>query len=146
LRVVIDANVCVSAVFSAEGSPARILDHALGEGPYDFELYAPSQLFSKLEEVLARPRITNRLGWSLAEIGIYARRLRLAISEVSTESIAEIPAFTRNPEDDVYDLAATLVDASYLVSGDGDILKMSDPPVTVLNPAQFMRLWRAGLL
>jgi uncharacterized protein len=146
LRVVVDANVCVSAVLSAGGSPALILDHALGEGPYDFELYAPSQLFSKLEEVLARPRLTNRLGWSLAEIGIYARRLRLAISEVSTESIAEVPAFTRDPEDDVYVLAATLVDASYLVSGDGDILGMGDPPVTVLNPAQFVGLWRAGLL
>ena len=146
MRVVVDANVCVSAVLSAEGSPARILDHAMGEGPYDFELYAPSQLFSKLEEVLARPRISNRLGWSLAEIGIYARRLRLAISEVSMESIAEIPAFTRDPEDDVYVLAATQVDASYLVSGDGDILGMDDPPVTVLNPAQFVGLWRAGLL
>jgi predicted nucleic acid-binding protein len=96
--------------------------------------------------VRARPRITNRLGWSLAEIGIYARRLRLAISEVSTESISEVPAFTRDPEDDVYVLAATLVDATYLVSGDGDILKMGDPPVTVLNPAQFVGLWQAGLL
>ena len=146
MRVVVDANVCVSAVLSAKGSPARILDHVLGEGPYDFELCAPSQLFSKLEEVLARPTIANRLGWSLAEIGIYARRLRLAILEVSTESVAEVPAFTRDPEDDVYVLAATLVEASYLVSGDRDILEMSNPPVTILNPAQFVGLWRAGLL
>ena len=72
--------------------------------------------------------------------------LSLAILEVSTESVAEVPSFTRDPEDDVYVLAATLVEASYLVSGDGDILGMGDPPVTVLNPAQFVRLWRAGLL
>lgn len=141
-----DANVCVSAVLSAEGSPARILDHALADGPYDFELCAPSQLFTKLEEVLARPRIANRLGWSPAEIGIYARRLRLAISEVPTESVGEVPAFTRDPEDDVYILAATLVDASYLISGNEDILEMEEPPVTVLNPAQFVGLWQVGLL
>ncbi len=141
-----DANVCVSAILSAEGSPARILDHALADGPYDFELCAPSQLFTKLEEVLARPRIANRLGWSPMEIGIYARRLRLAISEVPTESVGEVPAFTRDPEDDVNILAATLVEASYLISGDGDIQEMEDPPVTVLNPAQFFGLWRAGLL
>lgn len=146
MRVVVDANVCVSAVLSSEGSPARILDHALGEGPYDFELHAPSQLFSKVQEVLARPRIANRLGWSPAEIGIYARRLRLAISEVPTQDIEEVPAFTRDPEDDVYVLAATLVEASYLVSGDEDILGMEEPPITVLNPAQFVGLWRAGLL
>ncbi len=141
-----DANVCVSAVLSAKGSPARILDHALGSGPHDFELYAPSQLISKLQEVLARPKIANRLGWSPEEIGIYARRLHLAISEVPTEDAEEAPAFTRDPEDDFYVLAATLVEASYLVSGDGDILGMDDPPVTVLNPAQFVGLWQAGLL
>jgi predicted nucleic acid-binding protein len=70
---------------------------------------------------------------------------RLAISEVSTESIAEVSAFTRDPEDDVYVLTATLVDASYLVSWDGNILGIDDPPVTVLNPAQFVRLWQARL-
>jgi len=146
LRIVVDANVCVSAVLSAKGSPARILDHALGNGPHDFELYAPSQLFSKLQEVLARPKIANRLGWSPAVIGVYARRLRLAISEVPTEDTEDVPNFTRDPEDDIYVLAATHVGASYLVSGDEDILGMDDPPVRVLNPAQFVGLWLAGLL
>lgn len=146
MRVVVDANVCISAVLSAEGNPARILDHALGSGPHDFELYAPSQLFTKLQEVLARPKIANRLGWSPAEIGVYARRLRLVVSEVPTQDVGEIPAFTDDPEDDVYVLAATLVEALYLVSGDEDILGMDDPPVPVLSPAQFVRLWWAGLL
>lgn len=146
MKVVVDANVCVSAVLSAKGGPARSLDHVLGSGPHDFELNAPSQLFSKLQEVLVRPKIANRLGWSPAEIAVYARRLRLAVSEVPTEDIEEIPAFTRDPEDDVYVLTATLVGASYLVSGDRDILEMDDPPVTALNPAQFVRLWQAGLL
>ena len=146
MRVVVDANVCVSAVLSAEGNPARILDHALGNGPYDFELYAPSQLFSKLQEVLARPKIANRLRWSPAEIEVYARRLRLAVSEVPTQEVGEVPAFTRDREDDVYVLAASLIEASYLVSGDDDLLEMNNPPVRVLNPAPFVRLWRGGLL
>jgi hypothetical protein len=69
--------VCVSAVLSGKGNPARILDHALGDGPYDFELCAPPQLFSKLQEVLVRPKIADRLGWDSGEIEVYARRLRL---------------------------------------------------------------------
>ncbi len=84
-----DANVCVSAVLSAKGSPARILDHALREGPYDFELCAPAQLFSKVEEVLARPKIANRLGWGPAGISVYSRLLRLTITEVSTGGLEE---------------------------------------------------------
>ncbi len=141
-----DANVCVSAVLSAKGSPARILDHALDEGPYDFDLCVPSQLFTKVEEVLARPRIAGRLGWGPARIGAYARRLRLAVTEVRIDDPEEVPSYTGDPEDDPYVLAAVLVGASYLVSGDGDILGMEDPPVPVLGPSQFVRLWEARLL
>lgn len=140
-----DVNVCVSAVLSAKGSPARILDHALTEGPHDFELCAPAQFFPKVEEVLARPRIANRLGWSTAEISVYSRRLRLAVTEVPTGGLEEIPSYTGDPEDDPYVLAAVLVGASYLVSGDEDILKMENPPVPVLSPTQFVRLWEARL-
>ncbi len=140
-----DANVCVSAVLSAKGSPARVLDHALGEGPYDFELCGPSQLFPKIEAVLARPKIADRLGWDAAEIAVYARRLRLAVAEVPTDD-REVPRYTSDPEDDPYVLAAVLARATYLVSGDNDILAMDSPPVQVVNPAQFFRLWEAGLL
>ncbi len=51
-----------------------------------------------------------------------------------------MPSYTKDPEDDPYVLAAVLTGASYLVSGDEDILGMEDPPVSVLNPAQFVRL------
>jgi len=146
LRVVVDANVCVSAVLSAGGNPAKILDHALGNGPYDFELCAPPQLFARIEEVLARPRIAGRLQLGPARIGAYARRLRLAVTEVPTGDPEKIPSYTRDPEDDPYIRAAILVGATYMVSGDDHVLGMKDPPVPVLNPAQFVRLWEAGLL
>jgi predicted nucleic acid-binding protein len=146
LRIVVDANVCVSAVLSAVGNPAKILDHALGDVPYDFELYAPPQLFAKIEEVLARPRIAGRLQWGPAQIGAYARRLRLAVTEVPTGDPEEIPSYTRDPEDDPYVQAAILIGASYIISGDEHVLGMEDPPVPVLNPAQFVSLWEAGLL
>jgi putative PIN family toxin of toxin-antitoxin system len=145
LKVVVDANVCVSALLSAKGNPARILDHVLEEGPYDFELCAPSQLVPKVEEVLARPKIADRLKWGPVRIGLYARRLRLALTEVPTGD-QEVPSYTRDLEDDPYVFAAVLAKASYLVSGDEDILGMEDPPVPVLGPAQFVRLWEAGLL
>ncbi|CAN5623403.1 hypothetical protein BH24ACT20_BH24ACT20_00070 [soil metagenome] len=140
-----DANVCVSAVLSAKGSPARILDHALGERPYDFELCAPSQLFPKIEDVFARPKIADRLRWGPAEIAVYARRLRFAVTEVPTDGL-DVPRYTRDPEDDPYVLAAVLAGASYLVSGDDDVLQMDEPLVSVLDPSQFVRLWKAGLL
>jgi uncharacterized protein len=146
LRVVVDANVCVSAVLSAGGNPAKILDHALGDGPYDFELCAPQQLFAKIEEVLARPKIAGRLRWGPAQIGAYARRLRLAVTEVSTGYPEKMPSYTEDPEDDPYIQAAVLGGAAYVVSGDDDVLRMEGPPVPVLSPAQFVRLWKARLL
>lgn len=141
-----DTNVCVSAVLSAKGNPALILNHALEEYPHDFELCAPLQLFPKVEEVLARPKIANRLGWNPARIGLYARRLRSAIAEVPIGDLEEVPSYTGDPEDAPYVLAAVLVEASYLVSGDEDILGMQESPVPVLRPAQFVQLWEARLL
>jgi uncharacterized protein len=146
LRIVVDANVCVSAVLSARGNPAKILDHALGDGPYDFELCAPPQLFSKVEEVLARPKIAGRLRWGRAEIGVYARRLRLAVAEIPTGDPEKMPSYTVDPEDDPYVQAAVLGGAAYVVSGDDHVLGMKGPPVPVLDPAQFVRLWEARLL
>ena len=145
MKVVVDANVCVSALLSAKGNPARILDHVLEEGLYDFELCAPSQLFPKVEEVLALPKIADRLKWGPVRIGLYAWGLRLAVTEVPTGD-QEVPSYTRDLEDDPYVFAAVLAKASYLVSGDEDILGMEDPPVPILGPAQFIRLWEAGLL
>lgn len=144
--MVVDANVCVSAVLSGRGSPARILDHTLSEGPYDFDLLAPSQLFPKLEDVLARPKIQKRLGWSEAEISAYVRRLKLFIQEIEVEEAEQIPKYTKDPEDDPYVHTAVLTRASYLVSGDSDILDMQNPPVRVLDASQFVGLWEAGLL
>lgn len=146
MRVVVDANVCVSAVLSGKGNPARILDHALGGGPRDFEPCAPSQLFSKIQEVLARPKIARRLRWSPEEIAVYARRLRLAVEEIPIETDADVPRYTADPEDDPYVHAAALARASYLISGDEDILGMKDAPTSVLTPAQFVKLWESGLL
>ncbi len=96
--------------------------------------------------MLARPKIANRLGWGPAEIVAYAGRLRLAVEEVPTGGVEEIPSYTGDPEDDPYVLAAVLKGASYLVSGDEDILGIEDPPVPVLSPTQFVRLWKAQLL
>ncbi|WP_119070031.1 putative toxin-antitoxin system toxin component, PIN family [Rubrobacter indicoceani] len=146
MKVVVDANVCVSAVLSGRGGPARILDHALSEGPYDFDILAPSQLFPKLEDVLARPKIQKRLGWSEAEISTYVRRLRLFIQEIEVGDAGQVPEYTTDPEDDPYVHAAVLTRASYLISGDSNILDMQNPPVGVLDASQFVRLWKAGLL
>lgn len=113
---------------------------------HDFELCAPSQLFSKVEEVLTRPKIANRLQWGPAEVGAYARRLRLAVAEIAIGDSERVPSYTGDSEDDPYVLAALLAGASYLVGGDDDILGMENPPVPVLGPTQFVRLWEAQLL
>lgn len=146
MKALVDANVCVSAVLSGRGSPARILDHALSQGPYDFDLLAPSQPFPKLEDVLARPKIHRRLGWSGEEIATYTRRLKLFVQEIEVEDTEQIPKYTTDPEDDPYVHAAVLTRASYLISGDSDILEMQNPPVRVLDASQFVGLWEAGLL
>jgi uncharacterized protein len=80
--------------------------------------------------------------WTI-EGEVYARRLRLAVDEVALGDDTNLPQYTSDPEGDLYVHAAVLTRASYLLSGDKDILSMKDQPV---SPVQFARLWESNLL
>ena len=64
MRAVLDTNVLVSAVLSDAGPPGSIL-RAWRNGSFQIVISLP--LLSELDAVLARPRISKRLGWSEAE-------------------------------------------------------------------------------
>ena len=64
MRAVLDTNVIVSAVLSP-GSPPDSILRASRRGALDLVTSAP--LLRELEDVLGRPRIAERLGWTPEE-------------------------------------------------------------------------------
>ncbi len=134
IRVVVDANVFVSAVLSPGGIPAKIISAWREER---FHLVISPQILKEIERVLRYPKIRRRHRWREDRLRLFIEDLaHLAIltpGELTLSVIAE------DPSDDRYLECAIEGDADYLVSGDQHFLRLGVyRTTTVLTPRAFM--------
>lgn len=132
MRAVLDPNVIISAALSPGGSPGRLFRSWL-EGAY--ELVVSSLLLDELERALGysklRDRVTTEEKQELLEV--------LARAGIRVKD-PDVPPEVRSPDpDDDYLVALASVSRSVLVSGDGDLLGLSDQ-IPVYSPAQFLTM------
>lgn len=128
-RVVVDPNVLISAAI-AGGHPQRVVDLAAAG---TIRLLACPLLLDELESVLARDRFLHwrtreELDRFVADIRVLAEMLR---------DPREVPAVTRDPDDDYLVAFALEAAADVLCSGDLDLLDVSS--VIVRSPAELVR-------
>ncbi len=133
MRVVLDANVLVSAAISAAGPPRRIISAWVDER---FELIASPALLEELSDVLARPRFRRFI--SIATAGDFIDGLA-EDAEILDDPPAQ-PGLSPDPDDDYLITLARAAKADYLVSGDRHLLDLTDPDPPVLTPRQFLDL------
>ena len=133
MRVVLDANVLVSAVISAAGPPRQIVA-AWIEGR--FELVASPVLLEELRDVLDRPRLRRWV--SSATAASFVDGLAKD-TEVIDDPPAQ-PGLSPDPDDDYLIALARAAQADHLVSGDRHLLDLADPDPPVLTPRQFLDL------
>ncbi len=131
MRAVVDPNVLVSGLI-ASGPPAVIVD-ASREGR--FELVTSPNLFEELDEVLRRPKFRRYV--SPAEVDGFLDALRERALLVDDPPEAEVP-LTPDPRDDYLVALTRVAHADYLVSGDPDLLELSDPHPLALSPRAFL--------
>jgi putative PIN family toxin of toxin-antitoxin system len=133
VRVVLDANVLVSAVISTAGPPREIVEAWVQER---FELVASAALLGELRDVLARPRFRR---WVSAEVA--AEFIAgLAQDALLLEDPPPRPGLSPDPDDDYLITLARAAEADYLVSGDRHLLDLADPVPPVLAPRDFLDL------
>ena len=137
LRVVLDANVLVSAVISPAGPPREIVT-AWVDGR--FELIASPTLLAELRDVLDRPRFRRWVSTATATDFIDG----LAEDAVLSDDPPPQPGLSPDPDDDYLIALARVAEADYLVSGDRHLLDLNDPDPPVLTPRQFLALIAAG--
>ncbi len=131
MRVVVDANVFVSAVIT-KGSPHRILQRWLGHA--DFEIIACQQLLDEVHEVLtARPRVSQRVDQQLANRLI--SHLVTGIGLVPNPEDAQ--RWTRDADDDYLVALAREHGADFIVSRDNDLLEWEEQSPPVIPPSEF---------
>jgi len=129
VRAVVDVNVLISGALSAKGPSAEIL-RASRDGL--FELVVSELLLAELERALGYPKLRKRIPPEKAAAFTSWVRDHGTLAEDPT---TPPPVRSRDLDDD-YLIALAISQRAYLVTGDQDLLVLSDE-LPILTPAQF---------
>lgn len=123
LRVVIDTNLFVSGLITDKGYPFKLLSKWRREF---FILLTSEQQRDELLDVLTRPKILENYDLSKREIASVI--FLLDTNAILTDPVKKLPVEVRNPKDEKILAIALTGKADYLVTGDKDLLSLSDNP------------------
>ena len=129
MRAVVDVNVLISGILSAKGPSAEIL-RASRDGL--FELVISEMLLTELDRALRYPKLRRRIP---PEKAIAFTNWIRDHGTLAEDPEGPPPVGSRDPDDD-YLLALAIDRRAYLVTGDQDLLVLSDD-LPILTPAQF---------
>jgi len=133
LRAVIDTNVLVSAILSPKGVPAEVV-RAFQRGA--FQLVLSPSILEEVRRVLFAPEI--RRFWRIPEDHVLALLIDLERSALLVPGTTPV-RFGRDPDDERFIAAALEAEATYLVSGDEDLLALRRVGrVEIVRPSLFM--------
>jgi hypothetical protein len=134
--VVLDTNVLISALLSAEGPPAQIID--LWEaGVFDVAVSDP--LLDELKRVLRYKRVRKYLEMTSVEIDSLIKQW--SPTAVYIDSEMRLDLVEDDPDDNRVLECAVAAEAEYIVSGDDHLLDLGEyRGIEVLPPAGFIVL------
>ena len=136
MRAVLDPNVIISATLSPAGSPARAFRLWL-EGAY--ELVCSPLLLDELARALTYPKLRKHIDTDEAhELLDLLRRGALLVEDPKTP-----PGISSSDPEDDYLIALAEKSRSVLVSGDRDLLELSEQ-IPVYSPREFLDLLQEG--
>lgn len=135
-RVVVDANVLVSAFIRPDSTPRRVLEKFL-EG--SFELLLAPEIVAQLRRALGYEKVKRYLGVSTDEIEASIVALQASAVPVVPKDVPRV--VPDDPDDDVYIAVALEGMADYIVSGDKHLLDLgSHEDIAIVTPAAFIAL------
>lgn len=136
--MVIDTNVWISGLLSGSGAPAQVTRQVVRNGRPVFS----TETFVELKERLWRPKFDRYV--------TLEQRKRFLLDLESIAGWVDVPAaiaaktLCRDPADDKFIHVALAAGAGWLVTGDQDLLVLSETAsalgVRILTPGDAMRL------
>jgi hypothetical protein len=120
LRVVLDTNVFVSSLLSAQGLPAQVLN-AWREGKYMLVISPP--IIAEIVAVLESPRISNKYSIRPDDIEGLVDLLETDTIIVPGQAVVA-GAVSQDPRDEIFLACAVDSNADCIVSGDRHLLDM----------------------
>jgi putative PIN family toxin of toxin-antitoxin system len=135
LRAVLDANVYVSAYVRPEGPPGQIVEGLLRDAA--FEVVLSTAIVDEVLQALAYPKVLKSARTKI-EPDLWFEDI-IVLAEFVTDH--DIGAVSKDPDDDKYIAAAIAGRASFVVSGDPDLLAIKEHEgVRIVNPRAFLEL------
>jgi putative PIN family toxin of toxin-antitoxin system len=119
-RVVVDTNIFVSGTILKSGNPYQLV---LRWKAGAFTLLLSAEQREEIAEVLQRPKIRDKYGLSNEDVADLVFFLDTRAEPVTTD--IDLPLHARDPKDDMLLAAALAGGASYLVTGDADLLVLN---------------------
>jgi hypothetical protein len=136
LKAVLDTNLFISALLTAKGNPAKILNRWKA-GSFDLVISLP--ILKEIKRVILYPKIRKRLNWTDVEINEFLLGLAQFGFMVSGE--AKIDVIKDDPTDNKYLACALEGNADYIVTGDQHLLKVKEYKGTkIIPPKEFLEI------
>ena len=140
-RVVLDANVYVSALIRPQGPPGQLLRKFLRDRA--FEVIVSSAILAEVRRSLHYPRVRQHIDATDEEIEAWVASLGVIADVVAAP--VDVRAVVADPDDDIYVAAALDGRADLIVSGDRHLLDLGRvQDVEIVNPRAFLELLDAG--
>jgi putative PIN family toxin of toxin-antitoxin system len=137
IRAVFDTNVFLRALINPHSRCGRLL----GEFAADYELVFSPAIVREVLEVLHRPRLRAKFP-QITQLDV-TRIIALFEQAVVVEP-RDVPAVSRDPDDDKFLACARAAGAAYLVTEDKDLLVLENyEGVRICQPAEFIALLEA---
>jgi putative PIN family toxin of toxin-antitoxin system len=136
MRVVLDANVIVSALINPQGAPAQVFDAWRAER---FQLLLSQAILEEIGRVLRYPKVAVHHGWTEERLRTWLEDLaHLGLMTPGTLTIAVIQD---DPSDNRYLECAVEGEAAYLVSGDRLLLSLGTfQSIQIVSPRVFLEV------
>lgn len=119
VRVVIDTNVCLSAIFTVSGAPAQLVRQVTKHG---LPVFSPAT-FAKLHARLWLPKFDRYVSMESRKQLLHDIDAIAFWVDVSVATASE--SFCRDSDDDKFIHAALTADARWLVTGDKDLFSVA---------------------
>lgn len=140
MRLLLDTNVVVAGLLW-NGAPRRLLYRAMED--LSVELYSSPVLIDELTHTLGYAKFAQRIVRYQSSISALVTHYQALVILVSpTDTPRTVPA---DVDDDHVVAAALAANASLIVTGDGDLLRMGGySGIPIVTPAQALRIVESG--
>ena len=127
MKIVLDSNIIVSGILW-KGKPGKIVEKWLSG---QFTLILSEQLLAEYIEIIAR--LSKSLDLAESWQTVFVR-------EATFIEVTEMEQISRDPDDDIVLALAVKGSADLIVSGDRDLLDLTDFPIPIVTAATFLRI------